>query len=46
MSSRVRRPSVRPSVTVLYLSVSLQGQLANDDSNDKEEHAERQDPGA
>lgn len=41
-SSRARRPSV----TVLCLSVSLQGQLANDDSNDKEEHAERQDAGA
>lgn len=40
------RPPVRPSVTVLCLSVSLQGQLANDDSNDKEEHAERQDAGA
>lgn len=37
---------VRPSVTVLCLSVSLQGQLANDDSDDKEEHAERQDAGA
>lgn len=43
------RPSVRPSVrlvTVLCPSVSLQGQLANDDSNHKEEHAERQDAGA
>lgn len=46
VSSRARRPPVRPSVTVLCLSVSLQGQLANDDSNDKEEHTERQDAGA
>lgn len=38
--------AVRPPVNVLCLSVSLQGQLANDDSNDKEEHAERQDAGA
>lgn len=38
--------AVRPSVSVLCLSVSLQGQLANDDSDDKEEHAERQDAGA
>ncbi len=38
--------AVRPSITVLCLSVSLQGQLANDDSNDKEEHAECQDAGA
>lgn len=38
--------TVPPSVTVLCPSVSLQGQLANDDSNDKEEHTERQDAGA
>lgn len=38
--------AVSPSVTVLCQSVSLQNQLANDDSNDKEEHAERHDAGA
>lgn len=38
--------AIRSSVTVLCLSVSLQGQLANDDSNDKEEHTERKDAGA
>lgn len=38
--------AVHPSVTVLCPSVSLQGQLANDDSDHKEEHAERQHAGA
>lgn len=38
--------AVPPFVTVLCSSVSLQGQLPNDDSNDKEEHAESQDAGA
>lgn len=44
--TRLPEHASRSSITVLCLSVSLQGQLANDDSNDKEEHAECQDTGA
>lgn len=38
--------AVRLSLCSVCPSVSLQGQLADDDSNNKEEHAERQDAGA
>lgn len=43
VSCRARRP---PRLSLCCLSESLQGQLANDDSNDKEENAECQDAGA
>ena len=42
----LQQHAVRSSVAAICLSMSLQGQLANDDSNDKQEHAERHDAGA
>lgn len=44
--TRLPEHAIRSSVTVLCLFVSLQGQLANDDSDDEEEDAQRQDAGA
>lgn len=46
LDTRLPEHAVRSSVTVLCLSVSLQGQLANDDADDEEEDAQRQDAGA
>lgn len=44
--TRLPEHAIRSSITVLCLFVSLQGQLANDDSDDEEEDAQRQHAGA
>lgn len=46
LDTRLPEHDIRSSVTVLCLFVSLQGQLADDDSDDEEEDAQRQDAGA
>lgn len=44
--TRLPEHAIRSSTPVLCLFVSLQGQLANDDSDDEEEDAQRQHAGA